>query len=531
MTHFDPSQASERRTGDPGEDEEQWHGATSAAGVGQGHVRSLRRAGVAPGGGAIARPPGRCQAGRVLPADSWHSAMAAVAPTAAERCRVKVLLIDPPEFFLRGDGHTRQVMPLGLGYLGAVLAQAGHAVRFLLPDVRARTAGDAWAMIRDVLRDEDPDLVGVTAVTATFPALVRLVAEARAVLGPRVPIVVGGVHATFCTQEAAQVPGVSVVVRGEGEYALRDLVDGYASVGGFDPVGVPGCAVWRDGALPMPLHGPLVWDDDIAPAFHQAMISVRGCPYRCIYCSVPNADDSRTRLRPVTDIVAEIQVLRARWRIPYLFFHDSVFTLHRKRTIALMEELVAQDLVVPFTCQTRADRIDDALVDALAAGGCRQIFFGIESGDPDTLVRIRKDVPLGVVESAVHTVQARGIRAAGFFMIGWPWDTPARISQSIDFATGIGLDAISLFSATPLPGTELWQMARERPIPAAIDFRGPGLNLTAMSDAQYARRFAQAAARVDAYNQGRMMAALGGETPLRWPGALPERATPAKPRP
>ncbi len=458
---------------------------------------------------------------------------------------MKVLLIDPPERFLRGDGTTRQVMPLGLGYLGAVLADAGHQVRFLLPDVCARTDGDPWQLIGAALAAEAPGLIGVTAVTATFPAAIRMIAQARSVLGVDVPIVLGGAHATFRAEDAARVAGVSVVVRGEGEHALLELVEGFESARNgtqrreFDPATVAGTCIWREGrlvygpprtplaelgTLPFPLHEGLVWDADVQPAFHQAMITLRGCPYRCIYCSVPNADDRRTRYRPVADIADEIAMLRGRYAIPYLFFHDSVFTLHRKRTIELMRTLVARDLVVPFTCQTRADRIDDGVLDALVEGGCQQIFFGIESGDADTLTRIRKDMPLGTVERAVAAVRGRGIKAAGFFMIGWPWDTAARMTTSIDFATSIGLDAISLFSATPLPGTELWELAGARPIPEAVDFRGPSLNLTSMSDETYALCFAEAAARVDTYNQAQMMATLGDRTSIRWPGALPGRA-------
>jgi hypothetical protein len=113
-------------------------------------------------------------------------------------------------------------------------------------------------------------------------------------------------------------------------------------------------------------------------------------------------------------------------------------------------------------------------------------------------------MPLAVIRDAVQRVRDAGVRCSGFFMIGWPWDDAESIRRSIDFAVTLPLDAISLFSATPLPGTELWRISQHQQMPESIDFRRPQVNLTALSDAAYAELYAEASARVDRFNQQRM---------------------------
>lgn len=454
---------------------------------------------------------------------------------------MKVLLIDPPELFLQGAGHTRQVQPLGLAYVGAAIADLAD-VRFLLPDTRPWIGGDPWAELVATVRAEKPDLVGFTAVTATFRAAARFAAELRAAF-PDLPIVLGGVHASTDPAGALRgAPAVDWVIRGEGEPTLRALVlrlrDGGIRRVLAEPETLAGLW-WRDDdgqvqqapprlptadldTLPAPLRDGLVWPDHIQPAFYQAMITLRGCPYKCIYCAVPNLDERRTRYRSPSHVVDEIAELKRRWQIPYLFFHDSVFTLHKQRTLEICRLMVARGLQVPFCIQTRADRLDAELLDALLAAGLHQVFFGIESGDADSLRRIRKATPLAQIRHAVALTRAAGVRTSGFFMVGWPWEDAALMTKTADFATSLDLDAISLFSATPLPGTELWELSDQDASPDSIDFRTPQVNLTTMTATAYAAAFATVKARVDAYNQQRMMASLPADLRIAWMD-LPER--------
>jgi len=431
--------------------------------------------------------------------------------------------------FLAGDGRTRHVQPLGLGYLGAVLAPH-HDVRFLLPDVHPYLGTDPWGELGRAVADEAPDVLAITAVTATYPAAVRLAQVARQVR-PELVVVLGGTHASADPEGALRgAPDVDYVVRGEGETAIVALAEQLAA-GTLAPATLPGL-VWRaEGdrviqnppgppladldALPFPLRAAhhVRWGETLHPSFFQALITLRGCPYRCVYCAVPQSVDRKTRYRSPGNVLDEIAHLRHAHDVPALFFHDSVFSLHRERTLALCRGMRWRGLALPFTCQTRTDRVDPELLDAMAAAGCQQLFFGIESGDVESLRRIRKLVPLDGIRATVELVRSRGIRCSGFFIVGFPWEDETVIARTVDFAVGLGLDAISLFSATPLPGTELWELAGGAHLPDSIDFRTPQVNLTRLDDAAYADVFARARARIERHNEDRMHARLEAAQP------------------
>lgn len=438
--------------------------------------------------------------------------------------------------FAQGEGNTCQVQPLGLGYVGAAIA-AEHDVRFLLPDTRSYTGDDPWGEIAAAIADEAPDVIGLTAVTADFPAAARFAELAKAV-DPNMCVVLGGVHATtepVAALEAA--PSVDVVVQGDGESTMLELLRQLESggVAGMRPDRIQGL-VWRDArrgvtqsaprppvddldAIPFPLRDGLVWHDDIHPAFFQGMVTMRGCPYRCIYCAVPSSAERRVRFRSASSVVDEIQLLRDRYDVPALFFHDSVFTMRRSRTLAICDTMIERELLVPFYCQTRADRVDPELIARMRQAGCEQIFLGIESGSAESLRRIHKHVDLDTVRAAVEMVRGHDIRCAGFFIIGFPWETEQHVTATFDFATSLGLDAVSLFSATPLPGTKLWHITSGAAMPDSVDFRTPQVNLTTLSDDRYAALFTEIAGGFDAYNRAQMPAPThdaGPATSVSW---------------
>jgi radical SAM superfamily enzyme YgiQ (UPF0313 family) len=422
---------------------------------------------------------------------------------------VKVVLVEPPSLTLRPGAASLQVHPLGLGYLAAAL-RPDHDVRQFVPDLKPNPDGaDRVRETAEAIGDAEPDVVGISALSTTILTARRIAALCREGLGEGVPLVLGGLHATL---EPDGAPEFDRVVVGEGERTLRELVDAIES--GRDPSGVPGLAgsgaarppVVDLDTLAFPHREDLLWEQHVQPAFYQSIITIRGCPYRCEYCSIPSVRGGHARFRSPGNIADEIALLRKRYDVPYLMFHDSVFTLSRKRSFALAELLLSRDLAIPYTCQTRIDRVDGELLFAMRAAGCEQIYFGIESGDPETLRRIRKDNPPERVRETVKAVRALGIRASGYFMIGFPWETREHMERTAEFAMDLELDSLCLFSATPLPGSGLWVTAGAPPLPEGMDYRQPGAhaNFTSLSDAEYADLYRSVWDRFDAYNLNRM---------------------------
>ena len=414
---------------------------------------------------------------------------------------MKILLIDPPNASQRAGQGPAQVLPLGLASVAAMVTPM-HEVRLLVSDACASPDEVIWTIVRRAIEDEAPDLIGVGATSPTLPAAARVAAMSKE-LAPARPVVLGGVHPTLDPiGSLAAAPGVDWLVLGEGELPFAALGDAIEDGRLDDARRTPGVA-WRGERgelhlnpperppdpdhLPFPLRDRLVGAGAPHASLFQGVLTARGCPFDCSYCAAPTLSGRRVRFRSVDHVMAELRALVEDHGIRELFFHDSVFTLDRRRTLALTERLAP--LGLRFTCQTRVDRVDPEICAALARAGCQQIMLGIESGAEETLARVGKPTPRKPIQRAVRQVRAAGIRAAAFFMIGFPWETRAHIKATRALATRLKLDAAHLFSAAPLPGTRLWDEAGCPPIPPELDFRTPGWNLTAIPDEEYAALF------------------------------------------
>lgn len=435
---------------------------------------------------------------------------------------MKVLLIDPPDLFLDGRGVTRQVLPLGLAYVGAAARAAGHEVALLLPDTRAYVGDDPWGEVERAVAAQAPEVVGIPVVTTLVEVVAELARRVRRV-APGARIVLGGAHPTAVGGASlAEVPAADGAVLGEGEGPFTALLA--ALMAGTEPgsmPAIPGLA-WRGGdggvtvvppdfstpvdldALPLPQREGLLWPADVQPALYQSLLTQRGCPFACAYCAVPAACGRRVRARSIPSVVAEVRQLSERFGVPFLFVHDSVFPLDAARTVALCEALVAEGVATPFACQARPTPPDPTVARAMRRAGCTQVLLGLESGHPETLARIGKPTDLAAAREAVARWQAAGLRVAGFFMLGFPWETEVHLEATRRFALTAGLDALHLFAATPLPGTELERLAGPVRLPPRHDFRTPALNLTALSDERFREVFLQVRAEFVAYNQARL---------------------------
>lgn len=186
------------------------------------------------------------------------------------------------------------------------------------------------------------------------------------------------------------------------------------------------------------------------------ILSSRSCPEFCTYC--PHRITAPYRARSAENVVAEIEELCKRYGRPYLIFRDPLFTEERERSIAIAEAIIRKHLSVQFECETRLDDLDTDLLDLLAQAGLHTVTFGVESVDPQTLKRVaRRPIPQAHQKAIVEHCRGLGVQTQGFYVFGFPNETPESIRATIDYAIELESTTAMFKVLTPYPGTPLYK--------------------------------------------------------------------------
>ncbi|MGD9148419.1 MAG: radical SAM protein, partial [Anaerolineae bacterium] len=409
---------------------------------------------------------------------------------------MRVALINP-RFRLPID--TRTSPHLGLAYLAAVSQQRGDEVRVYDADVEEQPVGDFVAEFR-------PDLVGITANTPQVKQAWRTAEAIKKVAD--VPVVLGGPHVSVESEdldfESLQHDGVNMIVRGEGEGAwieISNLLEAWkrdqeeqTTERLFDPQvglwdGVLGLSYrTSDGklqrnrertpisdldSLPWPAYDLFRMErytslqpatDSVDGARSYSIMTSRGCPYRCTFCS-QSIMPIKWRARSAENVLAEwTHLVRDRGAQEIGVLDDSA-NIRVKRLEALSELLVANELNhVPwiFVNGIRANLATVELLTKMKAAGLLRTAFGVETGDPDMLVSIDKRIDHDTIRQAFKNAKAVGIETIGFFIIGLPGDTRETMQRTIDFAIELDPLIANFSMMTPYPGTRVYEIVKSQ---------------------------------------------------------------------
>jgi anaerobic magnesium-protoporphyrin IX monomethyl ester cyclase len=186
------------------------------------------------------------------------------------------------------------------------------------------------------------------------------------------------------------------------------------------------------------------------------LLASRSCPEFCTYC--PHRILAGYRARSVSNILDEIEALCELYPRPHLVFRDPLFTERRDRCLELCEGIQARRLDLKFECETRLDRLDDALIRTLHAAGLRAISFGIETISPETLRKVaRRPIPPAHQRAVVETCNRMGISTSAYFLFGFLQDNWDSIAATIGYAISLGSTFAQFKLLTPYPGTPLWK--------------------------------------------------------------------------
>lgn len=310
------------------------------------------------------------------------------------------------------------------------------------------------------------DLVGLSTITTTAPEAYRILERIKRI--DSIPVVMGGPHVTFLPEEALEA-GADFVVRGEGERTFIELA-GYLSSGEGNLKDIPGLSFRRGDAFLHNTDRPLFADLDELPwpdttliqGFEKSKIipilTSRGCPFDCTFCSVTSLFGRKYRFRDSDDVMAELEVLYKKKPKGVFFFYDDNFTASPARTKELLRKMKEKGITPRWTAQARVDVVKDVeLMELMSETGCLFLYLGLESINPKTLESYRKAQTVEDIVEAVKVIHEHGIKVHGMFVLGSDEDNRSTIRETVRFAKKAGIDTVQFLILTPLPGTEFYE--------------------------------------------------------------------------
>ncbi|MFH0754508.1 MAG: radical SAM protein [Candidatus Omnitrophota bacterium] len=391
----------------------------------------------------------------------------------------KVLIIDPPTgLFIREDRCQAPVNDIGVtimrpsiesAYMAAVLEKAGCVC--LMRDYS--TEKKSWDDFRDDLVSFSPDVVVVNVTTPSVHRDMRACLLAKGHDSKVLTVGKGAHFLSFDQEILAQYPALDVVIRQEEELTALELISGkdIKDIAGITHRFGPGIVRNQDRAfidnlddLPFPARHLLknelyVRLDTGKP--QTTIQAARGCPARCVFCLAHKLSGHRLRQRSPENICDEIELCVREYNITSFFLRADTFTYDSKWVIRICEEICRRKLKIEWVCNGRADTLSAPMLDAMKKAGCYGMTMGIESGSQFILDKINKGIKLQQVRDAVRLCRQKGVFIDGYFMIGFPWDTPETVQETLNFALSLDLDAADFFIAYPFPGTDLFDIMRE----------------------------------------------------------------------
>jgi len=404
-------------------------------------------------------------------------------------------------YFLTEDAAEQRIMkpypPLGLLYLSAYLKRAGHAVEVLDSTFLSREQFVAR------LAEAAPAVIGIYGTLMTRRNVLWVIARARELGGT---VVLGGPEPVNYAADYLAC-GADVIVAGEGEETMAELLTALARGGdGLDEV--RGIVHRRkDGTIAHTPSRPQVRNLDALPfpdresidlerylttwQMHHgvrsvSLITARGCPYTCRWCSHSVYGMSHRRRSPA-NVVAELEQIRARYDPNRVWYADDVFTINKRWLFEFAALLRERKLCFPFETISREDRLDERVVTTLAEMGCDRLWIGAESGSQSVLDKMDRRTDAVRMREMIRLLKKHGIRAGTFIMLGYEgedWDDITATAEHLKEALP---DDVLTTLAYPIKGTPYYDEVVDRLIERKVWEEGSDRDLTVAG--RHTRRF------------------------------------------
>ena len=365
---------------------------------------------------------------------------------------------------------TSKFLHNGLAYLSGVLKQNDrHALKIF--DLNFLDWSEDKMI--EAIEEEKPDLIGFSVKSFSVNNVLNLARKIKEKTAAK--MIAGGPHITLCAKEFFAIENNDIFdfgFQGEGDISFPIFCDNLVNKEKYKEIA--GLVYKDDKGVWQFNKSEFVSDlNNIArPDFKNfaggeiefekqegyPLLTSRGCPYSCIYCSVSKISGRKWRARNVENILSELEEAIKVYNIKSFKIIDDNFTLDMERAKEFCRKLIGKNLNLKWNCPNgiRADKIDDELADLMRRAGCGRVSLGIESGDEKVFNFINKGEKLEAVEKAVKVLKKAGIKVDGFFIIGLPFETVKSAQKSARLAEKLGLNSVKWNMLVPYPQTVLW---------------------------------------------------------------------------
>ncbi len=383
-------------------------------------------------------------------------------------------------YFLYEDAHELEVMkpypPLGILYISSYLKSKGFDVRIF------DTTFSSKENFRAYLQVEQPPIIGIYCNLMTRVNVVEMIEFSKS-LG--ITVIVGGPEPANYVDEYLD-KGADIVVIGEGELTLEELVPVLAADGPRNLHTIPGIA-FNEGLGGRVRTAPrqqikdldaLPFPDRAAIDIHRyvdtwrthhgqgsvSLITARGCPYKCRWCSHSVFGYTHRRRSP-GNVAIELEQIVSNYRPEIVWYADDVFTINHRWLFAYQEELRKRNLHAPFETISREDRLDEKVVATLAEMGCFRLWIGSESGSQEILDAMERKTDARRVREMTRLLQKYGIQAGMFIMLGYAAETSRHLEETLAHLKSANPDVFLTTVAYPIKGTPYYDEVSDRIIP------------------------------------------------------------------
>ena len=401
---------------------------------------------------------------------------------------MKFILMTPLSCFL---DRPPNLPDLGLAYLASALIKQGH-------DVYVKDWNRSWSVerFRQWLNEVRPESIGIKVFTKDVKAAQKTIEVIRNTLND-IPIVLGGPHPSACdpSELMEDFPECNYAMKGEAELSLPillSLIEGandkkFNKVIPFEKARKVSGLIWKEkdnihsnpislisnlDTIDFPfweLFDPKEYSDKMFGSSTKEgrvapIITTRGCPGKCTFCSAHNISGRKIRYRSPENILDEILILYNQYNVRQFMFQDNCFTSIKENLTSICELILQADISIEWDCVSyeRLDNLTDNTLNLMYRAGCRMIHIGVDSVNENIRKKMRKFGSLNQITSKIRAIQGNGIKVGAWFMIGFPDETKEEMIATRRYAFSLGVDSIHFTTVFPLPGTEIYNDVKNK---------------------------------------------------------------------